>query len=267
MPALERVRLGLSACVALVIALAAAPVSAQLEEARGFYEEAEFDQALAALDRAAAGEGLDLSGAVALLELRAELHLALGDAAAVDHDMVQLATLAPDHVLDPHHPPELQESLTRARAAAGQPLALHVETTPSEGRLALDASVVGDPGHVVREIRIEHRQDGGAWEAGGASVEIAGGASVEVVVSAIGPGGAVLTAEGTHDAPRSYAIPAAAVAAPSAADPWPFIGIGIGVGVAVIIGIIVGVVVATTPSESDRTQPGLPMISPLTVRF
>ena len=102
--------LALGVAFALTLGVVSSPAAAQLDEARRLYDEAEFEPALTALDRAAEGEGLALADAVALLELRAELHLALEDAAAIDRDFVQLVTIAPD---TPSRAPRPGSSLDR----------------------------------------------------------------------------------------------------------------------------------------------------------
>jgi len=240
----------------------AGPARAQFDEARTLFEQAEFEGALAALERVENGDGLSVAQVVELLTLRAELHLANGDAAAVERDMAQLLALAPTHALEQRHPPELHQALDRARAAGGPPLAVELRATPGEGVLSLDAAVTGDPGGVVRRIAIGTRRVDGDWTESSTPALVSGEGPVDVAVSAVGPGGAVLVTDGTRASPRSFVI-----AAPTGGGDDSAIWIGVGIGAAVVVAAVIAiVVVVASPTESDRSQPALPVLAPL-VRF
>ena len=97
-----------------------APVQAHalLDEGHRLYEEAEFVAALDALGRATAGDDLTHADLEELLELRALIHSALGDEAALREDLRLLAAVAPDHALHRGIPPDVQRIFTEIRASS-----------------------------------------------------------------------------------------------------------------------------------------------------
>ncbi len=91
---------------ALLLTLPATAVAqGRLAEARAAFDAAEFEAALSGLDALDAADDLSFEDVCGLLALRAEVHLALGDEAAMEADLLGLVAIAPDAALPRTAPP------------------------------------------------------------------------------------------------------------------------------------------------------------------
>jgi hypothetical protein len=259
MPAL-RARADLLIRMLLSVLLLAVPsiASAQLDEGRRLLEEADFEGAIAALDRAEQQDGLTREEVVSLFEARAIARRANGDAAGARADLEALASLDPEHVFPAEAPPELADEL---RAIAAAPLSVTAEWDDEEGeRATVHAAVTGDTRGLVTSIVIWTRSGATPWRRSSgpsATVEARAG-RVEGYVEAIGPGGAVIASAGSRSAPIVHAIGTAETATPEGAPPRSddtllHIGIAAGAGaLALVIVIAVAVAVSSQPSSQTR---------------
>lgn len=240
-----------------------APVQAHalLDEGHRLYEEAEFVAALDALGRATAGDDLTHADLEELLELRALIHSALGDEAALREDLRLLAAVAPDHALHRGIPPDVQRIFTEIRASSSGSPRLIVTPAASGGGVTITVSVENDWASVVRRVRIRGRMG----EAGPFSEAIDAplfvgtplGEVVSYYAEAVGPGGAVIASSGTESEPLQAAGPAGGG---GGLDPWPFV---IGGAAAVVVGVVIAVVVVATSGGGQPTT----VVEPFTVRF
>jgi hypothetical protein len=240
---------------------------AAIDDARRLYEDADFEQALAALDRAEASTDLTRDDVVEMLRLRAELHLALGDVPSMELDVLQLLEVDPSARIPASAPPEMRDAAERARDRTRGPLAIDATAVPSASGVTIEARPAGDPGGLIARIEVHARVGDGAWSgpsAPPATIALPPGERVAYYAEAIGPGGATLVHAGTRDEPRTWGgeLAAADRETPSGGvsdEVW--IGIGIGAGVVVLATIVIVAVVASQPSgPSDRTRPQLPVI-------
>ena len=256
----ERLTIGLALVAAMLAVATPAHAHQGIDGARRAYEDAEFEAALAQLRVVEASDDLTREELVELLELRAELHLATGDADAMERDVLQRTTVDPTGALPSSAPPEMREAATRARAQIAGPIEVRAEAVAVATGVTIEAAAHGDAGGLVREVRVMARVDGGSWRDGRPPMTLEGAGRVEFYAEAIGPGGVVLSSAGSRDAPRTWSESGAG--APGAGgDDALWIGLGIGAGVLVVGAVIAIVVVATQPSgPSDRTQPSLPTI-------
>lgn len=262
---------GASLVLVLAAAVAGTPARAaadhpDLDAGRAQLEQAEFEAALAALERAARSDDLRRADVVELFELRALAHVALADVSALDRDIAALASIAPDHRFPPEAPPELQVMLDREAEAAGR-LAVVGASVGTAAGVRLDAEVENDEGGIVRAVRV-HVREGERWRTlePGTSVN----ASVRsYYVEAIGPGGAVVASHGSREVPLAVETEgAAAVEWPDVfgnqgerdddgGEEGPWLWVGIGAGVAVALGVVLLVVLL---SGSEGTQPEAPVV-------
>lgn len=266
---------GSSLAVCLVLAVPrVARAGESLRAGIAAVEEAEFERALAALDRAETSDTLSREELVTLYERRALVRFALGDAAGADQDLTRLAALEPNLVLDGRTPPQLRAAFERARAALGGRMELALRVVRRGGEAVIRAEVSRAPEGLVQRIEISYRVGaGGAWQSSaGDSVRVALREDEELLVHAAvrGAGGAVIVSEGSAEAPRRFAGTAAgAVIAASSAGPvtagddtalhW---GIGLGAGGAVMIAVAIAVGVAVSSAPSDQTAFGGPTLRP-----
>lgn len=249
---------GLVVAVAMLSAFPAG-AAAQLDEGRRLLEEADFEGAIAALDRAEQEDGLTRDDILAIFEARAIARRANGDAFGARVDLAALASLDPEHVFPAEAPPELADEL---RALAAAPLAVEAEWDgEDEDRITLHATVTGDAGGIVTDIVIWTRSSGATpWRRSSSpsvTVDVLGG-EVEGYVEAIGPGGAILASAGSRAAPivhrASHAEPPAAPP-PRRDDTLLHIGIAAGAGgLALVIVIVVAVAVSSQPNDQTRLE-------------
>lgn len=226
-----------------------------LDEARQAYEAAEFRRAIELLERVERDAAFDRDTYVRLLELRALSHRALAEDEATGRTLRVLASVEPAYRFGPEAPPDLVEDFEAIRAALPGPIAFDARATPSPAGATVEARVVRDPENVLRALRVHARVDGGAWQSGNESLQVAAapGARIEWYAEAVGPGGALLSTIGSAGAPRTLTLPAAAAPArddgAGGAVPWTWIAVG--GGALVIAGVVVAVVLASGGGDTD----------------
>lgn len=239
-----------------------------LDRARAHLEQAEFAQALTALEEAAASTGLTKAEVVQLAELRALAHHAIGEDAQMRSDLVLLALLEPDHPFDPSVPPAVRRGFDRLRGEAREPrIRVDVQNVPGGARVV---ARLEEPAEIVRAVRVLSRVPGGTWLTSDGQLQLpaAAGTTLELYAEAVGPGGWVLAREGSASEPLTAVVAAAAATGPPAAAPpmapdreqeadgavWPFL---VGAGALAAAAAVV-VILVVTSSGDDRTQLGAP---------
>ncbi|GAB4210365.1 MAG: hypothetical protein OHK0013_30920 [Sandaracinaceae bacterium] len=285
------------AVTVVAVTLVPSGVAAQVDVGRRALEEADFQRAVRAFDRAERGEHLDRQELTALFEGRAMARFALGDETGARGDLRALGSLDPEHRFPAEAPPELGAMLAELVRAAGGGLAFALRWSEVTGGSALSVEVQRDAASLVRSVRI-HTRVGvrGRWrteQARSVVVSHPPGVRVYFHVDAIGPGGAVLLELGTRERPllggtheaeaqettSTTAVPIAPevvvgappVAGPSAepvlepvapredADLPLIVGLSVGGGVLVVAAVIVGAVLGTQ-GGSLVTQPSAPFV-------
>lgn len=259
--------------VAVAVELLASPASAQtnlLAEGQRLFRRGDFEAAAQAYDRALeTREGLSRDDVLAIQHDLALVRAALRDDAGAERALTALLSLDAAATLDDRAPPSLGRTLERLRAEV-VPLSIADAEAPAGAETVLTIRVV-DPASLVREVRVE-LQDGDAWTPRvGTEHRLPPGTAY--VVTAIGPGGAVLLTLGDRDAPRTLAtrvVPTredSLLASDAPTDPteprserraWPWV---VGVGAVVLAGVGVALAIALRPNDV-RTQPTGPMPIP-----
>ena len=249
--------------------------SAQLDEGVRLYEDADFRGALEAFDRAIE-EGLSREQLARLYLVRAQVRFALDDQAEMMRDAARLAAVDPQHQLGRAVPPQVREAFEEAREL-GAGLTLEAIAEPMPDGVRIGATVDGDPGDVVREVRIAGRPVGSReWIVGtDGSLEVpSSGGAVEWYVEVIGEGGAVVRSEGRPDAPRAFGRSESVASEPPSdivtpveqyrgeedeeggVPVWLVVGGGV-LGAALVVTAVV--LIASSGGTSDDTQLSAPM--------
>jgi hypothetical protein len=132
----------------------------------------------------------------------------MGRADAMERDLAGLAALEPGRTLPAAAPPEVLERWA-AIIATAEPLELLAVARWEVGVVAVRAVSDGDPGGLVRRIRVGARLVGRDYALGDDRVELvtADDSGVEYYAEAIGPGGAVVATAGSAEAPLTSAPP------------------------------------------------------------
>lgn len=245
--------------LSIVVLPHSARAHALLDEARRLYEEAEFVGALDTLGRAANADDLTLTELVQVYELRAVVHVALGDEPGMRDDLTTLAAIAPDHTLDPLLPPDVQRAWAEIRARAPGAIRVLASTTPASTGVTIAASVENDALHLVRRVRIRGRAaEGELLEAIDAPLFVGTplGETVSYWAEAVGPGGVVLARSGSEDAPL---VAAGAAVSSGGVEAWPFLVAG---GAALVVGAVIVIAVVATSGGTPNTE-----VEPFVVRF
>jgi len=262
-----------------------------LEEAQRRFDEADFEGALEAFGRAERAADLTRDDLVQLYVRRALVHHTLGNADDLETDLMRLASLEPEHEFGRQVPPVVVEAFDRARArTTGQiTVSLAAETRP--GGVRLEAQIENDTSGIIQEVRIGARSPGNAWtQRSNAALEMPApsDSTIEIYAEAIGPGGAVVASDGTHDDPVSGRVSeledrvagggttggggtggGGTGGGPIIDDPgggdddgipvWPFL-VGGGVLLAAGAAILIAVLVAGGSSNNTNLMP--PMVQP-----
>ena len=258
--------------------LASTPASGHplVDAGRARLDEADFRGAIDALRQAEAATDLSLADLEEMLEVRALVLLGLGDAAAMEHDLLALATIAPSHRFTREAPPEVHEAFDRIGSAEPGRVAIEVELAPHQDVVVLQGRVLGDPAGLVRELRLYGRTGAGTWRSasnGSLRLPASPGVVVEYRGEAIGPGGAVLARAGSPSSPlvermavasgqRSARAARGEGARPRArrhaqgSSPWPWIGAG---AAAVVVAAVV-TALAVSSSGAGGTRPTSPSV-------
>jgi len=235
-----------------------------VDAARQLYEEAEFARAGQQLDAAEASGSLTRDDLVQLLELRMYLHLAISGQASLRSDLIRIVTLDPAYRPGDEAPPEVAETLSAVQGELSGPLTLRASAALSGSSVRVEGTVDNDPLAVTREVRITARIGETEPTVGPSPLEIPArsGDVVAYWAEALGPGAAVLAGHGDANAPLLF---------PEGGEPliveggdevmgWIIVGVVAGVllaGGAVTLGVVLS---SESSGQSDRTQPGLPMI-------
>ena len=260
----------------LGIALYAVPLTSvarandDLEAGVAAYEEASFDEALAAFARAESSAQLTRADLVRLLFFRALVHSAYGSDGARDVDLLRLASLEPEHPLRAHGtggmtevPPAVRAAFDRLVERSAGPLVIHVDVSAVSGGARLQARADNDPGGLCHHIVIEVGPEAAAnaSQDGDVTVQGAPGSTISYRATAVGPGGAILRTVDDEQVPLSIPGPAIEARAPelSAAlqpeaeedDSWAWWLGGISAGLLVAGGVALVLVFVLTPSAQS----------------
>jgi hypothetical protein len=234
-----------------------APVAAHplIDEANAKIERAQFDEALAVLERAETTGSLSRPEVLRLFELKALVHLALGARADAEQSLRVIATLAPDYRFSRHTSPDLVLAFDVARRHAPAPPRLVVEQEPRRNAVALRARLENDPLALVRRVQLRVRLNGGPWRVVPKSstvIDVSPGDRLDFNAQAYGKSGILLETPIRQHAtrPASKEPPAGGV------SPWWYAG-----GAAILaVGAFVAGGILLSNGGSDRTQPTPPSL-------
>jgi hypothetical protein len=229
-----------------------------IEQARARLEAAEFERALALLDKAEKSTELGRQDALRLLELRALGLLALNDERRAQRALLELCALDPEHAFAPGTSPDLLAAFEKARARMPPAPRLVLERSAQPDGVALQVHVLGDELGLVRAVVLSTRIGNGPWrQAGHERVQLAvpPGQRVQYRASALGLGGSELAS-----APeQSWVRPEPAPERVRAGTVSPWLYVGLAAGAVVLAGAATALVVANT-GDADRTQPSNPHV-------
>ncbi|MCB9611390.1 MAG: hypothetical protein H6721_09090 [Sandaracinus sp.] len=168
-----------------------------VDEARAAYEDARFEAALEALDRTFEASRLSVRQVADALELRALAAFALQDREVHDLALRQLAALQPNRVLAAETPPDVRARWEELRTTV-EPFDARFEVR-REGDDVIAIVIANDVEGLARtyELTLEGGGQRTTSEGLRARVRSPEGGSYSLVVTAIGPGGAML-AERRH---------------------------------------------------------------------
>ncbi len=152
------VRLGIIALFALVWAVpAAVRAHPMLDRAVTSYEEANFQTALRTFDAAARNADLSVEELLELFEMRALVHHALGDEAAMRSDLRRLHAVRPSYQLGRLAPPPVRSALEDIRKSNGDRLGveLRIDETIFDGSPWVVARVLRVPEGLVDHVTLQ----------------------------------------------------------------------------------------------------------------
>jgi hypothetical protein len=238
---------------ALLLFACVAHAHPEVDRAIECLNDADFDGALAALERAESSSDLSAADLASLLARRAMVHLAIGDETAMQTDLEQLGALEPDYAFGVWAPPALREAFEHSRPAHA--LALVVEPRADGDRTRFEARVENDPGGLVRSIRIRARI-AGAWTDLDSADPIADASALEYYAEAVGPGTLIVARVASVTEPRRFGE----IASPHGDDSALWWGLGIGAGAAAAIVLIV-VIAVVASSGSGQTSFAPPVVT------
>ena len=261
------------ACVSAV----AAPVRAHpdLNRAVKLANEAEFDPALAAFDKALRSGTLTREELVVLLTERALVRFAVDRARGMKADLRYLALLAPDTELGQRAPPGMLVAWESAREQAEGPLGLKLSAISVPGGMRVRAEITGSPEPPDLSVRLAVRAPNEAWQtldSREARYPAPSGGELEYYGELVGLGGVVLASAGSREDPLTHRVEGASsstTVVASGGEPsttrsgrssnakWWWIGGG-GV-VAVAAAVTLGVVLAGS-KDSNQTLVEAPMV-------
>jgi len=182
-----------------------------LDEAEHLFDEAQFDEAVAAYERAEGASNLTREDLVRLYAGRALVHHTRGDSQSLELDLFRLATLEPDHRFPAHIPPLVREAFERVRAQNNvtEPVAVSVQANSAPGGVRVEGRVERDLAAIVQEVRVGMRTPGREWTVrvnAPLEMPITSDQTVEYFAEAVGPGGAVIAHTGSQVRPRSSTV-------------------------------------------------------------
>ena len=151
-------RLGIIAFLASIWGLPA-PVRAHpmLDRAVASYEEANFETALRTFDAAARNADLTVEELLELFEMRALVHHALGDEAAMRSDLRRLNAVRPSYQLGRLAPPPVRSAFDEIRKSNGDRLGveLRIDETSFDGAPWVVARVLRVPEGLVDHVTLQ----------------------------------------------------------------------------------------------------------------
>ena len=248
------------ACSWSLLHAATAHAHPLIDQARARLEAAEFERALALLDKAEESGELGRADALRLLELRALGLLALNDERRAQRVLIELCALDPEHAFTPGTSPDLLAAFERARTRVPPAPRLLVERRDQPDGVALEVHVIGDELGLVRRVVLSTRTADGPWRAfDGDHVQLAlaPGQQVQFRASARGLGGTELASAPEQSWRRPEPAPVREPLRASKLSPWVYVGIA--AGVLVVAGTTTAVVLSNT-GDADRTQPSPPRV-------
>jgi hypothetical protein len=247
----------------LLLVAAGAHAHPVIDQARSRLEAAEFERALALLDKAEQSPKLGPQDALRLLELRALGLLALNDERKAQRTLLELCALDPQHAFAPGTSPDLLAAFEKARARLPPPPRMVIERSTQPDGIALHVHVLGDELGLVRKVELFVRVSDGPWQrTRGERVQLsaAPGQRVDYRASALGLGGGELAATPEQSWTRPAPAPAPAPAAErerTGSSPWLYIGLAAGT---LLLAGATAAVVVTTSSDADRPHPTPPRV-------
>lgn len=129
-----------------------------LDRAVASYEEANFETALRTFDAAARNADLSVEELLELFEMRALVHHALGDRAAMRADLLRLSAVRPGYQLSRLAPPPVRSAFEEVREEGG--VELRIDQKDIDGAPWMLAHVVRVPDglvdHITLQCRVSH---------------------------------------------------------------------------------------------------------------
>lgn len=239
--------------VAGSVAASTASAHPELDEGVRRYEEADFDGALAALERAEASGELERPDLLRLLATRALVFHALDRSEEMHRALSALLSIEPDYELGPRAPPGVRRAADRVRRELHGPIELRARVEAAPGGVRLVVRERNDIAGLVDRIDVAARTEGSSrWRTsrdGSVVLSTSRDPVVEYHATAIGPGGTALVRLGTPDDPQR--IRAAGAGEPDArgdATPWGWIAAG------AVVAVAAGVVIAVLVSSSSQSS-------------
>jgi hypothetical protein len=245
-------------CLPILALLALTPYAAHahpaVDEGIEAANDARFDDALRAFDRAWAATDLTRDELVRMLVQRAIVHAAVRATADLDADLRALATLEPAFTLPQIAPPNVRRRFEAIRMEPRATPAVDVTVGFTSTGTTFAVQVMGIDPALLSRIRVFARAPRGVYvSAEGANAELAVmSQTVEWYAEVLGPGGVRLLTEGEAAAPRHTLNPNAITVAVRDEPEAPsddrrsrrglYVGLGSGGAAIVLTAILVAVV-------------------------
>ncbi|MEM9193359.1 MAG: hypothetical protein AAGF12_29560 [Myxococcota bacterium] len=233
-----------------------------LAEAEALFQEAEFEDALAALDRVEASARFDRDAYLRLLRRKATILFALGDD-SWRQSLAILASVAPEEELGAEAPPPLRRAYSEIRGAT-EAVRLSVEATPTDDGVQLRGEARAIPPGLQASVRVYGRGAEGRWQEGEGELEIEEPPppALRYYAELLGPGQAILQATGSRSDPQLFTIEEGAEATvvedgeeEGGVSPWPFVAVGAGVAVAAVVITVILLAVQEPDTRVDLPSP------------
>lgn len=199
-----------SIAVALLLAVLAVLAPARafahplVDQAMTAYQSAQLDRGLELLDQAEQGTDLTRDDLAELLILRAMIHRAQRNMDLAEVDLLRLAGLDPERVLDRQVHPTLRRLFATVRERVPRAVRLDVTAERDGERVRISVAVVDDVAALTQGFRMHARPVGGTWRETTDStltVDARRSEAVEYWAEGIGPGGAPVATLGSATEP------------------------------------------------------------------
>ena len=268
-----RAALGAALLFALpTVLLHAAPAraaDAEIERASALLASGDAAGALGAVAHVEARTDLPAGELISLLVLRARVHLALADSAALAVDARTLVAVAPSWQPSMDLPEALRAAIDEARLAGPEAPSLDVDVYPAPGAARIVIEVEGESA-CVRGTRAAWRLVGELGWHRTVEAEIVArgqaGAGVEYFVEALGPGGVVVARKGSEARPERASVPGSEGDATGGLGTMTMADEGSSkltwaiAGGVLVAAIVVVVVLVLAGSSEHRTDLGVPVL-------